>query len=149
MRHATPELHELALRLLAHEAGDAPLDTNVAGAMRRACERLSAQVDPLIGAGGMSALVKRATYLARREFAWLDAVEVDETALCSFEHLGEAVEERPADEARRGTVAILANIIWLLVTFIGDDLVLGLVRQAWSEVPLDEAASAANEGTKR
>lgn len=145
MRHATPELHELARRLLAHET-DSTRPSDAAAVMRRACERLSAQIDPLIGAGGMRALFVRALHLAQREFRWLETVEVGEAAVCSFEHLGEAVGERPADDAQRGTAAILANIIWLLVTFIGDDLALGLVRQAWSEVPLGGAA-AANEGT--
>ncbi|MCP9495856.1 MAG: hypothetical protein MSG64_15515 [Pyrinomonadaceae bacterium MAG19_C2-C3] len=147
MRQATPELLELARRLLAHEAKQSRPRGNAA-AMKRACERLSEPVNSLVGAGGLRALVARALYLAKQEFAWLEGVKADETAVCSFSNLDEATAGQPADEASRGTAQILANIIWLLVTFIGDDIVLRLVHETWSDVPLGEAAKSGGEETK-
>jgi hypothetical protein len=41
---------------------------------------------------------------------------------------------------------VLANVIWLLVTFIGEDIALGLVREVWPGVEAGAAVSASKEG---
>jgi hypothetical protein len=43
---------------------------------------------------------------------------------------------------------VLANIIWLLVTFIGEDIALDLVREVWPEIET-AGVSVSNEGEGR
>ena len=40
-----------------------------------------------------------------------------------------------------GLSAILAHVIGLLITFIGEDLALRLVHESWPELASDQAAS--------
>ena len=134
MRQATPQLRELARRLFALEAKRSRSPIALAEAWERSCRKLNARLDPLIGAGGFRALLARAVHLAQKEFPWLDAVEIDEHPGCALKGLREAVKNQDASRVNEAFTLVLANIIWLLVTFIGEDIALGLVREEWPEI---------------
>lgn len=144
MRQATPQLRELAGRLFAREAKRSRAPAALAEAMEKACRRLHERLDPLIGAGGFRALLARALHLAAKEFPWLDAVSVEEHPACELKRLREAVKGPDAAAVNGALALVLANIIWLLVTFIGDDIAFGLVREVWpgAETLSAETASA-------
>ncbi|HEY0367788.1 MAG TPA: hypothetical protein VGC73_15050 [Pyrinomonadaceae bacterium] len=97
----------------------------------------------------MHALFARALHIAKSEYPWLDVVKVEEHPGCSLKGLREAAEGRDTDEASEGFAAMTANIIWLLVTFIGEDIILSLVYEAWPELRTDAAASGPEEGNER
>jgi hypothetical protein len=148
MRQATPQLRDLARRLFALEAKNAHTSAALGEALEKSCVRLHAQLDPLIGDGGFRALLARALHLATKEFAWLDAVRVKEHPACDLVGLREAMKGQKASAANEAFALVLANIIWLLVTFIGEDIAFGLVAEVWPEAETTEAVSAATEGKR-
>ncbi len=146
MRQATPQLRELSRRLFAREAKKSRVPAALAEAMEVSCRRLHGRLGPLIGAGGFRALLARALHLAKKEFPWLDAVEVEEHPACDLKGLREAVKGQSASPINEAFALVLANVIWLLVTFIGEDIALGLVREVWPGVEIGAAVSASKEG---
>jgi hypothetical protein len=142
MRQATPQLRELARRLFAREAKKSRSPVALAEALDESCRRLHARLDPLIGAGGFRALLARALHLAAKEFPWLDAVRVDEHPACTLKGLREAVKGLEASQVKEAFALVLANVIWLLVSFIGEDIAFGLVKEVWPEAETAEAVSA-------
>jgi hypothetical protein len=130
-RQATPQLQNLALQLLVHEAKNSPSPAKLAEALEVCCQRLHKRLDSLIGAGGFRALLDRALFLAKKEHPWLKAVGIGEYPGCELKVLHEAMNGRKPAEVREAFTIILANVIWLLVTFIGEDIAFGLVEEAW------------------
>jgi hypothetical protein len=131
MRQATPQLKSLAQRLLVHEANKSPNPAKLAEALEVCCQRLHKRLDPLVGAGGFRALLERALFLAKKEHPWLEGVEIQAYPGCELKALNEAMTGRQSTEIRETLTIILANVIWLLVTFIGEDIVYGLIEEAW------------------
>jgi len=145
MRQASPELKNLARRLLAHEAKKSPSPVKLAEALAVCCQRLHTGLDPLIGGGGFRALLDRALYLAKREHSWLNGVEIEDYPGCELKALREAMNGKEPAVINETFTAILANVIWLLVTFIGEDIALGLIEEAWPDMKI-ATASMLKEG---
>jgi hypothetical protein len=59
--------------------------------------------------------------------------------LCGFE------TQQDRDEAEKGGVVLLAQLLGLLVTFIGESLALRLVHDVWSDAPFDVVDSGKEE----
>jgi hypothetical protein len=144
MTGPTPELRALARQIVA--LGTTGEAADVAGEVETTCGRLYAQLERLIAATGFHALLGRALSLASAEFVWLKGVRVAEGRACSFVGLRDAVEGRSVSEVGEAFVAIVANVLWLLVTFIGEDLTLRLVREEWPELRDDGPLKTKDEG---
>jgi hypothetical protein len=135
MSTAPPSLRDLARRLLAMEAAhahstDARLDEAV-----RVCEKLRVPLVKFAGRAGFASLLSRALALAKAEVPALAAVQV--RADGSLEGFDE-VERTQSAEARGKEAAVLvAQLLGLLVTFIGEPLTLRLVRGAWPDVSME------------
>jgi hypothetical protein len=131
MEQTTSAVRDLARRLLAREAGESePAGTRGQAALR-ASEKLRAHLSKLVGVAGFQALLARALALAKAEVAWLDAVRVQPDG--SLEGFGETARKQDAHEARKGEVALLAQLLGLLVTFIGEALTLRLLQDVWPD----------------
>ena len=140
MTGPTAELRDLARQLFAYEtrANGNPVD--VADAMGAVGERLYVRLERLIAVAGFHALLRRAVRLAQEDYAWLAEVRVEEQPRCSLIGLREAADGRDQSETSEAFVAVVANVLWLLVIFIGEDLTLSLVLQTWPALrdePLD------------
>jgi hypothetical protein len=146
MRQATPQLKSLAQRLLVHEANKSPNPAKLAEDLEVCGQRLHKRLDPLVGAGGFRALLERALFLAKKEHPWLEGVEIQAYPGCELKALNEAMTGRQSTEIRETLTIILANVIWLLVTFIGEDIVYGLIEEAW---PGTKIAPAPARRTRR
>jgi len=146
MRQPTPELKNLARRLLAHEAKKSPSPVKLAEALEVCCQRLQKGLDPLIGAGGFRALLDRAFYLTKKEHSWLEGVALEDYPSCELRALREQINGQEAAVISETFTVILANIIWLLVTFIGEDITLGLLAEAWPDIKVGATASISKEG---
>jgi hypothetical protein len=142
MRQATPQLRELARRQFARDTKRSRSPAAPIEAMEKSCERLHARLDPLIGAGGFRALLARALHLAQKEYPWLDAVRIEEHPACGLKGLREAVKGQQASSVSEAFALVLANVIWLLIKFIGEDIAFGLVQEVWPEAETAEAVSA-------
>jgi hypothetical protein len=86
-----------------------------------------------MGNGGHRALVMRALALAGAEVPWLRGIRV--AADGTLEGTGPDDESIDPDEVIEGGVALVAQMIGLLVAFIGERLTLQLVREVWPKLP--------------
>jgi len=83
----------------------------------------------LAGVAGFRSLMSRAVALAKAESPSLSAINVQTNgSLEGLEKVGQVQSERSTDQA--GDL-VVAQLLGLLVTFIGEPLTLGLVRDAW------------------
>jgi len=154
MPEVSPTAHALAQRVLLHDAGEHPEPAALAEAVERADARLRARLVDLVGLSGYTTLVDRAVRLAQTEVPALERVTVDAGATGGAGGAGgegilrgvrDVVESARASggdprAAEAGLTAILAHIIGLLVIFIGEDLALRLVHEAWPEPAPDHVA---------
>ena len=135
MSRATPQMREFAGRLIADETREALSGIKTPAAFPVG-EKLRTPLATLMGKLGFRALLLRALALASAEVPWLRAVQVQADG--SLE-IAEA-QKVPAvpEEVVEGRVVLLAQLLGLLVTFIGETLTLRLVRETWPKLPLDE-----------
>lgn len=145
MKPVNPTLQKLALRLLEHEAATSGNPHEPVKAIELCCQRLHDRLDRLIGAGGFRALLNRALHLAKKKYAWLEGVGIEDYPGCEFKDLREAVKGKKPATVNEACTLILANVIWLLVIFIGEDITIGLIQEAWPHVTIDIAASSSKE----
>ncbi len=129
---ATPSLRDLAERLLAEEreksaATKEPGVVNVVG-------RLGGQLTKLAGVAGFHSLLSRALALARTEVDWLGTISVEpDGRLAGFD--GQAATS-DKDGTTQGEIVLVAQLLGLLNTFIGEPLTLQLVQKAWPDISM-------------
>lgn len=128
MSRATSHMRHVAERLVAYETRDRKSAETSRQAMFLVGEQLPSQLATLLGNVAVRALLSRALALASTEVPWLRAVHV--AADGSFHGLSEN-GAHDADEMREGRVVVLAQLLGLLVAFIGDELTLRLLRDVW------------------
>lgn len=121
-------------RLIHHEAGGAQDAASLASAVEGACQKLSGELETLVGRGGVAALLGRAVNLTKREFPFLAGVRLQRDAPPSFEALHESLQGRSPAEADAASVALLANLVGLLINLLGEDLGLRPVVNVWPNV---------------
>jgi hypothetical protein len=129
-------MRDLAERLIAYEAkaNKPPKATPPLASL--VDERLRPRLAALMGSVGFRALLSRALVSANAEIPWLRAVHVKADG--SLEGLDELEAHVRSDEILEGCVVLLAQFLGLLVTFVGEDLTLRLVRESWPKLPLHE-----------
>lgn len=135
MRRASPQMRNFAKRLIVSEAkGKVSAQTAVVDTFN-VCERVRPQLTTLMGNAGFQALLSRALTLAGAEVPWLRAVHVGSGGI--MEALKEFPPHLDGDQFSEGRVILLAHLLGLMVTFIGESLTLRLVREIWPEAPLN------------
>ena len=93
-------------------------------------EKLRTSLTRFAGIDGFVSLQRRALVLARVEDPSLQCVKIGkEGRLEGFEQLA-------ADTSTGAGAAITAHLLGLLITFIGENLMLTLVREAWPDTSL-------------
>jgi hypothetical protein len=133
---------ELARWLLACEdAPGTPPGQKSTGAFS-VCGKLRQHLSVLAGVAGFRSLLSRALALAKVEVPWLDAVRIREDG--SLDWPGADESQQDAEETAEGEVALVAQLLGLLVSFIGEALTLHLVREVWPEAPF----GGTDEGTE-
>ena len=125
MNRATPKLRIYAERLIANEMSRNASSKSKPTAAFVVIEKLSPHFGALMGAAGFRALLSRSLVLANAEVAWLRELHVREDG--SFEGLNELEAQANRDEIAAGGIVLLARLLGLLVTFIGEDLTLRLL----------------------
>ena len=125
-RIPSPPAQDWAQRLLAYEAA-ASSASGENTAVFRVVEKLRRPLCTLAGATGFRTLLARALLLAQAQVASLSAVRVQPdgslTGLPEIDH----------EQATAGGVLLLAQLLGLLVTFLGAELTLRLVREGWPD----------------
>lgn len=138
---ATPVIQNLALWLLAQEASAGKPSEIKMYAAFRVCEKLRQPLSTLAGVRGYRSLISRALMLAKKEAPSLGEVQVKEDG--SLEWRAGAIELRQGmdEAAKKGGTLLVAQLLGLLVTFIGSVLTLRLVRDLWPDAPFEDMNS--------
>jgi hypothetical protein len=129
-------MRNFAKRLMASEAmADGSSGTDIPAAFRSA-EKLRTHLATLMGTGGFRALLARALALASAEVPWLRTVHVKGDG--SLEGPAALHEEVDPGEELEGSIVLLAQLLGLLVAFIGPNLTVRLMGEAWPQALLDD-----------
>ena len=123
----------LARRLLAAEAGSRSATGAHVHDGVRVCEKLQISVTRFAGSDGFSSLLRRALALARAENPSLETAKVKPDG--SLEGR-EALAVVAANGGTEGVVAVIAHLLGLLETFVGEPFTLRLVRETWPDASL-------------
>jgi len=91
----------------------------------RVCDKLRRPITTLAGAAGFRSLLARALTLAKRESPVLGAWEVQADG--SLQGLN--------GEAAQSGAVLIAHLIGLMITFIGEALTLRLLHDVWLDLP--------------
>jgi len=137
MRQATPKMRDVAGRLIAYEARRGKSSGKKTPADFCVFEKLRPHLANLMGSTGFHALLSRALALANAEVPWLPAVRVTEDG--SLEGLNDREAQVDPEKIAEGRVILLAQLLGLLVAFIGENLTLRLVRDVWPKLSLNDA----------
>jgi hypothetical protein len=130
-------ISQLVRRLIELEAGTmtpARAD-NLDSPSFRVCEKLRQPLSRLVGTAGFRALLSRALALAGDEMRWLKAIHI--AADGSLEGLDDMLVDVSPHEIGEGEVVLVAQLIGLLVTFIGAGLTMRLLHEAWPHEGFD------------
>ena len=131
-------LRQLALKVLAQHAGFAPGTEALVAAVRRAYDDLARVAAPLIGQVGVDALTGRALHLAQQTYPWLVRTREPEQWKGPLDQMVFCLEQQDPAIATEAAAAVFGTLTGLIVSFIGEPLAMGLLRQAWPDA-FDEA----------
>jgi hypothetical protein len=110
----------------------------------RVYEKLRRQLGAPVGVDGFQALASRALALARSESPRLSAVQI--TANGALRGLGEVESQADADEDGEAGVILIAQLLGLFLTFLGEATTLRLIEdlRLQAEVVTEPASTAAD-----
>ncbi len=142
-------MREFAARLIAFEASGSRTPIDGVSAAFAVPDKMRANLTTLMGSGGHRALPMRTLVLAGAEVPWLRGTRVDNggnlerpAPAAGAPVAGAPVAGAPvadlsvnADEVIEGGVVLVAQLIGLLVAFIGERLTLQLVGEVWPKLP--------------
>lgn len=134
MNRATRLMRSAAKRLLATEAAGASSVKTAAATTFPVTNKLRPHLTILVGKGGVRALLARALVLASAEIPWLQAAQVNADG--DLEGLEALAADLDPVEFFEGRVVLLAQLLGLLVAFIGPSLTSQLIGEIWPQVPL-------------
>lgn len=135
MSRATPQLRDLAARLIAAETRKPKSSEPGPPAVFHVCETLRPHLATLMGESGFRALLSRALAVTSVQVPLLVAVQVDADGVLAG--WGKPETQVAPKELTAGSVLLVSQVLGLLVAFIGVDLTLHLVRDAWPKVSLE------------
>ena len=132
---------ELARNLVAKEADPTTASLHAEPATVRVYERLRRQLGAPVGVDGFHALASRALALAKSESPRLGAVQV--TANGRLRGLDEVDSKTDADEDGEAGIILIAQLLGLFLTFLGDATTLRLIEDLRLQVDV-RSESATN-----
>jgi hypothetical protein len=134
MSRSTATMRDFAQRLVARDGmGKRPL--NRRADFGRVVEKVHGPLAALVGVSGFRSLLSRALASAGDEVRWLRAVHVKADG--SLERPAE-MAQLDKEEVTRGEAAVIAQLLGLLVTFIGEALTARLLLDAWPGVSIND-----------
>jgi len=122
--------HESIHGTLNQRAGDAPDVGTVLEAVGSTWQTMAAQLEPVIGARGVSVLLNRALYLTVKSYPWMKPTNAQEAA-DAMENLRLRFADRSALEAAEAGCALLVTFTELLSSLIGESLTERLLACVW------------------
>jgi len=142
----SPKMRDLTQRLLAYEAFADETSEPEDSATLRVYEKLRQGIGRFAGIAGFQSLASRALAMARTEAPSLSAVRV--SADGALQGLGEIEHQFDIDKVRAGEfpageggIILIARLLGLLLTFLGEPITIRLLRNAWPGAPFDDYCS--------
>jgi len=115
----------VALHLVAYEAiGESHSETARPAAFQ-VCEKLRGPLSTLTGAAGFRSILVRALCLAKQDAPVLAAVEIKNDG---------SLEGLSCNSTELGGTMLVAQLLGLLMTFIGDALTMRLLVEIWPDL---------------
>ena len=130
-----PKIRDLAQRLLSLESTAENLSKANTFAALIVGEKLRRPLSIMAGTAGFRSLLMRALTLAKREAPVLDGVQVKEDG---------SLEGLDGEETEAGAV-LIAHLVGLLETFIGEPLTLRLLNDIWPDLSGVDMSSKGKE----
>jgi len=121
------ETRDLARSLVVREAGASTTSLHTEPATVRVYDRLRRQFSAPVGADAFQVLASRALALARSESRRLSAVQI--TANGGLSGLGEIESQTDTDKDGEVGVMLIAQLLGLFVTFLGEATTLRLIEE--------------------
>ena len=136
---------DLARSLVACEAEASTTALQAEPASVRVYERLRRQLSASVGVHGFQALASRALALAKSQSPRLSAVLV--TANGGLRGLGEVESQTDADEDGEAGIVLIAQLLGLFLTFLGEATTLRLIEDFRLQVDVGPEPSRTTEDT--
>jgi hypothetical protein len=140
----TRQMRDFAEQIIAYETGEIESSGTYAPVAFPVSDKLRQHMASIMGTTGFRALLARALKLADAEVPLLCAVQV--RADGSLEGLDKLEVQADPQELAEGRVVLLAELLGLLVVFIGEILTLRLVREVWPQLPLNDLDFVKGDG---
>ncbi|HUH07689.1 MAG TPA: hypothetical protein VML96_07775 [Egibacteraceae bacterium] len=134
--------------LLAGELGDRQGLTAEADAAEAVCRKLTHRLARLVTFAGCQALLVRALRLTSADYPFLEGIRPGSSPESCLEGLREGVEGLEPARAREGMAMVLASLLWLITTFIGDEITLRLVRDVWPDARIGGTGPGTREAQR-
>src|SRR5687767_10003501 len=143
MSKASPIMQDLARQLLLLEEAHGNSSTAEADTALQVIEQLRLHLVRFAGVNGFRSLLARSLTLAKAEDPSLEDARVrDDGSLEGFQGIKLSPE---TDGVAHAGLILVAHLLQLLVTFIGESLTLGLLREKWPEASIDRANLGSGE----
>jgi len=136
MNRATPQMRRVAGQLIAYETRQNRSSGGKAPLVFYVCEKLRPPLATLMGIVGFHALLSRALTLAKAEVPSLRAIHVDTDG--ALQGLATLEAQVDAEDIAEGRVVLLAQLLGLLVAFIGEALTLQLMHDVWPKLVFND-----------
>jgi hypothetical protein len=128
------ERRQLVRRMLKQRTSERANAEAITSVARAVYDDLARAAVALIGQAGVDALAGRALHLAQREHPCLATAREADPAEEPFARVVACLRRESPAAAAEAAAAVLAILIGLLVTFIGQPLTARLLQQAWPDV---------------
>ena len=141
MTTVSPPMRDLAQRILAVEAARVKAVDTQADVAVQVCEKLQLPLSRLAGPAGFLSLLSRALVLAKAEVPALRTVKArPDGTLAGFDEIKQDPNagEHDAGALEHGRVVLVANLLGLLATFVGESLTRQLARNAWPDGSIEK-----------
>jgi hypothetical protein len=135
MSRATPALVVFARTLIAFDIEESRY-LKTRGASFATVDKLRQRLEIFLGKAGFRAILTRALVLASTEANWLRAVHIRGDG--SLEGLEDLATEVAPDEFLTGRVLVLAHLLGMLVSFIGEELTRQTLQDIWPTLSLKD-----------
>jgi DNA-binding response OmpR family regulator len=129
---ARSRLSDLAGQILTHESNIGCREEGGAPVIFKVCDNFRGALKPLTGENGFRTILRRALMLSRSEVPWFANVIISPKGY--FDGLRRAETGLAETEVIRGETVLIAHLLGLLFTFIGDELTRNLLQDLWPRV---------------
>jgi hypothetical protein len=136
MNEVTTAVQDLARRLVVQETSQQK--DHEAGSLPALCavEKLRGPLSRLVGTAAFQSLLTRALSLASAYTPWLVPLRIEPDS--SVVWSGSVPSGETSEKSSEGGAALLAELIGLLIAFVGQGFTLLVLRNVWPNANLDQ-----------